>query len=101
MLSFLKDAMRVEVAYGRYVLTEDSTAYRMRLDGVAYMTYALMTLFVPLKLWCRRRAGGWDNIGLDDYMTVIALLFANGFFWTCMIGMFSAVHSRALFAHTS
>ncbi|KAH7393772.1 hypothetical protein DE146DRAFT_659974 [Phaeosphaeria sp. MPI-PUGE-AT-0046c] len=66
---------------------ESLTAYRMRLDGVAYTTYALMTLFVPLKLWCRRRAGGWGNIGIDDYMTVLALLFANGFFWTCMIGM--------------
>lgn len=61
----------------------------MRIDGVAYATYALMTIFVPLKLWCRRRAGGgsWANIGLDDYLTVTALLLANGFMWTCMIGM--------------
>jgi hypothetical protein len=66
-----------------------SKAYRMRLDGVAYTTYALMTLFVPLKLWCRRRAGGWANIGLDDYMTVLALFIANGFFWSCMAGTFS------------
>lgn len=70
----------------KQTLTIDSNAYRIRLDGVAYTTYVLMTLFVPLKLWCRRRAGGWANIGLDDYMTVVALLVANGFFWTCMIG---------------
>jgi hypothetical protein len=69
-----------------------SQAYRMRLDGVAYMTYVLMTIFVPLKLWCRRRAGGWSNIGWDDYLTVVALFIANGFFWTCMIGK-SSLHS--------
>lgn len=70
---------------------ESLAAYRMRLDGVAYTTYALMTLFVPLKLWCRRRAGGgsWANIGLDDYLTVSALLIANGFFWVCLVGMLS------------
>jgi hypothetical protein len=59
----------------------------MRLDGVAYTTYVLITVFVPLKIWCRRRAGGWANVGLDDYLTVVALLMANGFFWTCMSGM--------------
>jgi hypothetical protein len=73
----------------RQTLTTDSAAYRRRLDGVAYMTYALMTLFVPLKLWCRRRAGGWANVGLDDYMTVLALFIANGFFWSCMVGTYS------------
>ncbi|KAF2848189.1 hypothetical protein T440DRAFT_500551 [Plenodomus tracheiphilus IPT5] len=44
-------------------------------------------ILVPLKLWCRRRAGGWSNIGLDNYLTILSLLVANAFFWTCMIGM--------------
>jgi hypothetical protein len=72
----------------KQVLIVRRNAYRMRLDGVAYTTYVLITVFVPLKIWCRRRAGGWANVGSDDYLTVIALLIANGFFWTCMIGMF-------------
>ncbi|KAF2134347.1 hypothetical protein P153DRAFT_420062 [Dothidotthia symphoricarpi CBS 119687] len=66
---------------------ESVDAYLHRLDGVAYSTYALVMVVVPLKLWCRRRAGGRSNIGLDDYTTVVALVLANGFFWTCMIGM--------------
>jgi len=43
-------------------------------------------LLVPLKLYCRKRSGGWSNIRLDDYMSVVALLFANGFFYVCIIG---------------
>ncbi|CAO2657793.1 Nn.00g039190.m01.CDS01 [Neocucurbitaria sp. VM-36] len=50
---------------------ESVAAYLRRLDGVGYFT----------------RSGGWSNIGLDDYITVAVLLVANGFFWTCMIGM--------------
>jgi hypothetical protein len=75
-----------EAPFDEQTLTVGRNAYRMRLDGVAYMTYVLITIFVPLKLWCRRRAGGLGNIGLDDYLTVVALFIANGFFWTCMIG---------------
>ncbi|KAF2832046.1 hypothetical protein CC86DRAFT_85348 [Ophiobolus disseminans] len=66
---------------------ESVEAYRRRLDGVAYSTYILIMLLVPLKLYCRKRSGGWSNIRLDDYMTVISLLFANGFFYICIIGM--------------
>ncbi|KAJ4330982.1 hypothetical protein N0V87_009532 [Didymella glomerata] len=44
-------------------------------------------LLVPLKVWCRRRAGGWANVGLDDYMSVFALAVANGFFYVCIVGM--------------
>lgn len=62
------------------------TAYRRRLDGVAYTTYILIMLLVPLKVWCRRRAGGWANVGLDDYMSVFALAVANGFFYVCIVG---------------
>ncbi|KAF1844725.1 uncharacterized protein K460DRAFT_97550 [Cucurbitaria berberidis CBS 394.84] len=66
---------------------ESVDAYIRRLDGVACSTYVLVMLLVPLKIWCRKKAGGWANIGLDDIMTVVALLLANGFFYTCIIGM--------------
>ncbi|KAF2196640.1 hypothetical protein GQ43DRAFT_435834 [Delitschia confertaspora ATCC 74209] len=68
--------------------TEESIeAYRRRLDGVAYATYILIMLVVPLKLYCRKRSGGWSNIRMDDYLSVAALLCANGFFYVCIIGM--------------
>jgi hypothetical protein len=67
---------------------ESLQAFRKRLDGAAISTYALIMLFVPLKLWCRKRAGGWANLGLDDALTVLSLLVANGFFWVCLIGKF-------------
>jgi hypothetical protein len=82
--------------FTKCTLTVDRNAYRMRLDGVAYFSYVLITVFVPLKLWCRRRAGGWGNIGLDDYLTVVALAIANGFFWICMIGMSITPRPRSL-----
>lgn len=63
-----------------------SQAFRRRLDGVAYSTYILIMILVPLKIWCRKKAGGWRNIRLDDYMSILALLIANGFFYVCIIG---------------
>jgi hypothetical protein len=66
-----------------------SEAYRRRLDGVAYSTYILIMLVVPLKLYCRKRSGGWRNIQWDDYISIFALLVANGFLYVCMIGMYS------------
>ncbi|KAF2108557.1 hypothetical protein BDV96DRAFT_587417 [Lophiotrema nucula] len=66
---------------------ESLEAFRHRLDGAAISTYALVMILVPLKLWCRKRAGGWTNLGLDDLITVISLLFANAFVWICLIGM--------------
>jgi hypothetical protein len=63
-----------------------SEAYHRRLDGVAYSTYILIMLLVPLKVYCRKRSGGWQNVRLDDYMTILALALANGFFYTCIIG---------------
>jgi hypothetical protein len=44
-------------------------------------------LLVPLKVYCRKRHGGWRNVQMDDYMSIIALLLANGFFYVCIIGM--------------
>jgi hypothetical protein len=66
---------------------ESLESFHRRLDGAAISTYALVMILVPLKIWCRRKAGGWGNIGLDDAITVVSLLSANGFFWICMIGM--------------
>lgn len=43
---------------------------------------------VPLKVWCRKQAGGWRNIGLDDYATIAALALANAFFYVCIIGAY-------------
>lgn len=71
---------------GNLANQNNSEAYRRRLDGVAISTYALCMIFVPLKLYCRKRSGGWNNIRLDDYMSVVALLFANAFFYVAIIG---------------
>ncbi|KAH7018654.1 hypothetical protein B0J12DRAFT_722435 [Macrophomina phaseolina] len=62
-------------------------AYRRRIDGVAWTTYILMMLLVPLRIFCRKKSRGWSNVRLDDYMSVLALLPANGFFYACIIGM--------------
>jgi hypothetical protein len=49
-------------------------------------TYVLIMTLVPLKLWCRKRVGGWGNLGLDDLLTAVSLLLANSFFYVCVIG---------------
>ncbi|KAF2794214.1 hypothetical protein K505DRAFT_337152 [Melanomma pulvis-pyrius CBS 109.77] len=66
---------------------ESLESFHHRLDGAAISTYVLIMILVPLKLWCRKRAGGWRNLGLDDAISVVSLLSANGFFWICIIGM--------------
>ena len=71
---------------------ETIKAYRMRLDGVAFSTYILIMILVPLKVWCRKRAGGWSNVRWDDAFSVLALAIANGFFYTCIIGMRKLIH---------
>jgi hypothetical protein len=43
-------------------------------------------IFVPLKIYCRKRSGGWGNVRMDDYLSVVALMFANGFFYVSIIG---------------
>lgn len=67
---------------------ESLQAFRARLDGACISTYVLIMILVPLKLWCRKRAGGWANLGIDDLLSVVSLLIANGFFWVCLIGEF-------------
>ncbi|KAF2649985.1 hypothetical protein K491DRAFT_721173 [Lophiostoma macrostomum CBS 122681] len=67
---------------------EESLAdFHARLDGATISTYVLVMCFVPLKLWCRIRSGGGRNLGMDDVLTVIALLVANAFFYVCVLGM--------------
>jgi len=53
---------------------------------VAISTYILIMLLVPLKVYCRKRHGGWRNVQMDDYMSMVALAVANGFFYVCIIG---------------
>jgi hypothetical protein len=65
---------------------ESLEVFQRRLDGAAISTYVLVMILVPLKLWCRQKAGGWRNLGLDDAITVISLMSASAFFWLCMIG---------------
>lgn len=65
---------------------ESLESFQRRLDGAAISTYVLVMILVPLKLWCRQKAGGWRNLGLDDAITVVSLLSANCFFWLCIIG---------------
>ncbi|KAF1830495.1 hypothetical protein BDW02DRAFT_572956 [Decorospora gaudefroyi] len=66
---------------------ESIESFHRRLDGVAYTTYILIMLLVPLKVYCRKRSGGWANVRLDDYLSLLALVFANAFFYVCIIGM--------------
>ncbi|CAI6337187.1 unnamed protein product [Periconia digitata] len=66
---------------------ESLDAFRRRLDGVAYATYIIVMLVVPLKVYCRKKAGGWSNVGMDDYATLVALALANAFFYVCIIDM--------------
>jgi hypothetical protein len=71
-------------------------AFRQRLDGVAIFTYILIMLLVPLKIWCRYRHRGWRNVQWDDYLSIVALALANGFFYVCIIGKFGPLPSLAV-----
>ena len=66
---------------------ESLEAYRTRLDGAAIATLLLVFLAVPSKMWCRAKTGGRASLGWDDALSIVALLWANGFFWITMIGM--------------
>ena len=60
-------------------------AFRARLDGAAISTFAMATLSVPAKIWCRTRTTGWRSLGWDDLLSVVTLVWANAFFWITMI----------------
>ena len=49
--------------------------YRRRLDGVAYTTYVLVMLLVPLKIFCRKKAGGWKRATFGLMMLVVLYAF--------------------------
>jgi hypothetical protein len=67
---------------------ESLSSFHTRLLGAAVSTYVIITLLVPLKLWCRVRSGGWRNLGMDDFITVFGLLVAHAFNLICLIGKF-------------
>lgn len=58
---------------------------RANLDGSGISTYILIMLVVPLKIWCRT-SGGRAVLGWDDYLSIMALVSANCFFYVCMLG---------------
>jgi hypothetical protein len=68
---------------------EDLDSYRARFNGAIISTYVFVMLVVPAKLWCRITIGGWSNVRLDDYLSIITLALANGFFWIVAMGMCS------------
>jgi hypothetical protein len=60
--------------------------FRARLDGALITTYTVAMILVPLKIWCRKRTGGWSNMGMDELFTLIATLCVSGVFWVIMAG---------------
>ncbi|KAF2676292.1 hypothetical protein K458DRAFT_351886 [Lentithecium fluviatile CBS 122367] len=58
--------------------------FRARFDGAIITTYAVAMVVVPLKVWCRKRTGGWQNMGWDELFTLIATLSVSGVFWIVM-----------------
>jgi hypothetical protein len=60
--------------------------FRARFDGALITTYTVAMLLVPLKIWCRKRTGGWSNMGIDELFTLFATLTVSGVFWTIMAG---------------
>ena len=61
---------------------------RHNLDGSIIFTYILVMLIVPLKLACRIPSG-MNTLGWDDYLAVVSLVIANGFFYSTIIGKLS------------
>lgn len=66
---------------------ESLESFRSRLLGASISTYAVIMVLVPLKLYCRVRAGGWGNLKWDDALTVATLILANCFTWFSLTGM--------------
>ena len=77
----------ITTAFALVMIEESLAAYRSHLDGSAIATLILVILAVPAKMWCRVKTGGRASLGWDDALSVVALLWANGFFWITMIGM--------------
>lgn len=79
---------------------EPLDAYRARLDGATIAMYAAAMFIVPAKISCRISVGGWSNVRLDDYLSVITLVLANGFFWITNQGTFTFVFKPAISRRT-
>jgi hypothetical protein len=62
--------------------------FRARFDGAIITTYIVAMVLVPLKIWCRKRTGGWANMGLDELFTLIAMLCVSAVFWAIMTSKF-------------
>jgi hypothetical protein len=60
--------------------------FRARFDAALITTYAVAMIVVPLKIWCRKRTGGWSNMGLDELFTLIAAVFTTVIFSIIMSG---------------
>jgi hypothetical protein len=60
--------------------------FRARFDGAIITTYVVAITLVPLKIWCRKRAGGWRNMGFDEVLTVLAAGFVTGVFTVIYTG---------------
>lgn len=54
--------------------------FRDRFDGAIITTYAVAMIVVPLKIWCRKRAGGWSNMGFDEIFTMMGAAFVTSVF---------------------
>ncbi|KAK7188961.1 hypothetical protein DPSP01_013239 [Paraphaeosphaeria sporulosa] len=59
---------------------ETYEAFRSRFDGAIITTYVVAMLVVPLKIWCRKRAGGWSIMGADEIFTLCGAAFVTGTF---------------------
>ncbi|KAF2448669.1 hypothetical protein P171DRAFT_470362 [Karstenula rhodostoma CBS 690.94] len=59
---------------------ETYEAFRARFDGAIITTYAFAMVVVPLKIWCRKRAGGWSIMGADEIFTLCGAAFVTGVF---------------------
>ncbi|KAI1342845.1 hypothetical protein F5Y15DRAFT_371183 [Xylariaceae sp. FL0016] len=68
-------------------MDESLEAFRKRLDNASIITYVLMMVVVPSKIWCRTREGGTAAIRLDDYCGAFALVLANTWFYISMLGL--------------
>ncbi|KAF2865698.1 hypothetical protein BDV95DRAFT_599405 [Massariosphaeria phaeospora] len=73
-------------------------AVRTHFNSSIIATYLLMTILVPLRLWCRKRAGGWKNLSLDDALAVAALVLATTHSYLAFFGMsrFAGIHAAEL-----
>jgi ABC-type enterochelin transport system permease subunit len=60
--------------------------FRARFDAALITTYAVAMTVVPLKIWCRKRTGGWSNMGLDELFTLMATIFVTAIFSVIMSG---------------